>query len=255
MRHLALLALAGLAACAARPHLRDIDTTRLAVARELVERRAWPEAFAALQRYHAEAPPTAESLTLRGVALREQGLYDEARSDLERATRIDEGYASAHAALAILLDIQSRWEEAEPHHRRALAIEPRNPAYWNDLGFAAFSRGKTSDAVQAFRTALEIEPTFRRARTNLGFAYARSGDFTRAAQQFSLAEPPAEARNNLGVAYEAAGLLAPAFDAYLEAVRLDPRLSRARANLVNVARASGRALPPDVATEPASGGG
>ncbi len=249
---IALISLA-LTACAARPHVRPMDQARLAIARELVGRRSWPEALVALQRFHAEVPPTSESLTLRGIALREQRIPDEAEADLKKAIRLDEDNSTAHAALAILQDMQGRFDEADEHHKRALELVPRNARYWNDWGFARFSRGKNVQAIEAYRTALQIEPTFRRARTNLGFAYARSGDFTRAAQQFELAETPAAARNNLGVAYESAGLLAPAYDAYLAAVRLEPGFVRARSNLVNVARAVGRELPPDVA--PAGAGG
>lgn len=254
MRSLAIaLVLLAATGCAARQRLGKVDQARLAIARELVERRSWPEALVALHRFHADVPPTSESLTLRGIALREQQIPDEAEVDLKQAIRLDKRNAAAEAALAILLDVQGRFDEGARHHKRALELEPRNARHWNDWGFACFSRGKLVEAIEAFRTALQIEPTFRRARTNLGFAYARSGDFTRAAQQFELAEPPAAARNNLGVAYESAGLLAPAYDAYLAAVRLEPGFVRARSNLVNVARAVGRELPPEVAPVGAGG--
>lgn len=255
-RRTALVAAALLCACAgARTKPRPLDDARLAVARAMVEHRAWNDALRALERYHASARPTAESLTLRGLALRERGVPEEARADLERAVKLDGRHAPAHAALAVLHDMDGRYADGERHHRRALELAPRDASYWNDYGFALFARGRNDQALAALRKAVELEPTQRRARTNLGFAYARSGDFTRAAKQFELAEPPAQASNNLGVAYEAAGLLGPAYEAYLAAVRLDPGLARARENLVDVARALGRPLPPDVATAPVARGG
>ncbi|ACG74134.1 Tetratricopeptide TPR_2 repeat protein [Anaeromyxobacter sp. K] len=256
IRRAGLVALLALCACAgAGSRSRPLDEARLAVARAMVEHRAWNDALLALDRYHASAGPCAESLTLRGVALRERGVHEEARADFEHALRLDGRWAPAHAALAVLHDVDGAYDEGERHHRKALELAPRNASYWNDYGFALFARGRNDKALQALRKAVELEPTLRRARTNLGFAYARAGDFTRASQQFDLAEPPAEARNNLGVAYEAAGLLAPAYDAYLAAVRADPGLARARANLADVARSLGRALPADVATGPVAGGG
>ena len=49
----------------------------------------------------------------------------------------------------------------------------------------------------------------------------------------------AEAKNNLGFAYERRGDMANAYDLYVEAVRLDPKGERARSNLVHAAAGAG----------------
>ena len=54
----------------------------------------------------------------------------------------------------------------------------------------------------------------------------------------------AEAKNNLGFAYERRGDMANAYDLYLEAVRLDPSAERPRFNLVHAATVLGRPVPP-----------
>jgi tetratricopeptide (TPR) repeat protein len=63
---------------------------------------------------------------------------------------------------------------------------------------------------------------------------------------------PAEAKNNLGFAYQSAGNLPRAFDLYVEALRLDPGLTRARQNLREVAKQLERPVPPELASEPRS---
>ena len=55
----------------------------------------------------------------------------------------------------------------------------------------------------------------------------------------------AEAKNNLGFAYERRGDLANAYELYLEALRLDPKAHRARSNLVHAALVLGRQVPPE----------
>ena len=61
----------------------------------------------------------------------------------------------------------------------------------------------------------------------------------------------AEAKNNLGFAYERRGDMANAYDLYVEAVRLDPKAERARSNLVHAAVVLGRPVPPEAVPPPA----
>jgi Flp pilus assembly protein TadD len=67
-----------------------------------------------------------------------------------------------------------------------------------------------------------------------------------ASREFELGAPPAEAKNNLGFAYEKRGDLHNAFEQYLAAVRTDPECARARGNLNDLARRTGKQLPADL---------
>ena len=60
----------------------------------------------------------------------------------------------------------------------------------------------------------------------------------------------AQAKNNLGYAYQVASNFAQAFELYVEALRLQPGLTRARKNLEEVARRLGRPIPADLPPEP-----
>jgi Flp pilus assembly protein TadD len=219
---------------------------RKRLARELIDRQSWPGAFFYADQLHREAPRDADVLVLRATVYRERGLPAEAEADLQEALRIEPRLPEAHAALGILYDVTGRGDAAEPHHRRAVEAAPENAGYLNNLGFSLFLRHKHRDAIDVYQKAVRLAPAARRIRTNLGFAYAASGDLPRARREFEMGGTPAEAKNNLGFAYEQRGDLGNAYSLYIEAVRLDPRLNHARANLIYVARKLGKEVPDDL---------
>ena len=248
-----VLLLVAFAACAG-PRVKHSDTygARKEMAQEFVRRGDWPRAFALIAPLHQEDPKDPEVLALRGVIYREQKLATEAAADFAEALKLKPDDAFAHSSFAILLDRQRSGGEALEHHRRAAELEPTNARYLNNLAFSLFVNGKPRDAIPVFHEALRLDPTNSRIRNNLGFAYARARDFPRAAEQFAMAGGPAEAKNNLGYAYQAANNWAQAFDSYVEALRLQPGLTRARQNLQEVARRLGRPIPDDLPPEPSA---
>jgi Flp pilus assembly protein TadD len=225
---------------------------RSKLAHELVSRGDWARAFAMLDELHRENPEDVDVLVLRGIVFRERGLFSDAEADLKDAVRLAPESADAHAALGILYDVQMR-PEAEAEHRAATKLAPKNPAYLNNLGFSLFLRQHFKEAVTVYESAARLAPLSRRVRTNMGFACAALGDLRRAAREFQMGGTEAEAKNNLGFAYERRGDMANAYDLYIEAVRLDPKAARARSNLVHAAVVLGRPVPPE-AVAPASPG-
>jgi Flp pilus assembly protein TadD len=239
-----------LSACSLLQQKRsDTFVARKRLTLELIEKRDWTHAFYYADELHREAPDDAEVLVLRGTVYRERGLPAEAEADLDEAIKLSD-LPEAHAALGILFDMTGKGEQAEAHHQRAVTLGKNNPAYLNNLGFSLFLRHKYQEAITAYQRAVRMSPVNHRIRTNLGFALAASGDFPRAAKEFEMGGQPADARNNLGLAYERKGDLGNAYAMYIEALRLDPRCSPARANLVYVAKRLGKEIPQDVSKEP-----
>jgi Flp pilus assembly protein TadD len=225
---------------------------RSKLAHELVSRGDWARAFAMLDELHRDNPEDTEVLILRGIVFRERGLFSDAEADLKDAVRLAPESADAHAALGILYDVQMR-SEAEAEHRAAVKLAPKNPAYLNNLGFSLFLRQHFKEAITVYESAARLAPLSRRVRTNMGFACAALGDLRRAAREFQMGGTEAEAKNNLGFAYERRGDMANAYDLYVEAVRLDPKAEHARSNLVHAAVVLGRPVPPE-AVPPAAPG-
>jgi Flp pilus assembly protein TadD len=251
VRAATLVALGGLA-CASQQGALNPDTfeARKKLTRELVARADWSTAFAYADQLHRERPRDAETLVLRGTIYRERNLPREAEADLRAALEQDDRLAEAHAALGILYDVTLRAALAEKEHRAAVKLAPNSAGYLNNLGFSLFLRGKQKDAIKYYEQAARLEPTSRRVRTNLGFACAANGELTRAAHEFEMGGSAAEAKNNLGFAYERRGDMGHAYDLYVEAATLDPKSTHARSNLVHAARTLGRELPPALAAAP-----
>ncbi len=88
----------------------------------------------------------------------------------------------------------------------------------------------------------------------MGFAYAAIGDLPSAAREFTMGGTEAEAKNNLGFAYERRGDMSNAYDLYLQSVRIDPTADRARSNLVHAAVVLGRPVPPEATAAPKPAG-
>jgi len=237
---------AGCAASKASQRSEAGYAARSKMAHELVARGDWAQAFALLDDMHRERPDDAETLTLRGIVFRERGLFPDAEGDLKAALKIAPESAEAHAALGILYDIQTR-PDAEAEHRAAVRLAPNSAAYLNNLGFSLYLRQQFKEAIKVYDSAARLAPMSRRVRTNLGFACAATGDLRRAAREFQMGGTEAEAKNNLGFAYERRGDMANAYELYVEALRLDPSIERARSNLVHAALVLGRPVPPEAA--------
>jgi Flp pilus assembly protein TadD len=246
-RAVAILAALALGCASQKP---GIASAQRAMARELVARGDWARAFEAIDPVCRAHPRDAEALALRGVIYREQGLAREARADLEEATRLAPEDPAAHSALAVLYDTTGERERALEHHEQASKLQPGNPSYLNNLGFALFVRGRAREAIPVLREALRAAPADSRIRNNLGFCHAALGDLVAAAEEFERGGSPAQARNNLGYAYERRGNAGQAFDLYVEALRMDPRSRIARENLARVARQLKREPPADLAAPP-----
>ena len=238
------LGLAGLAGCAHRQQapVNAAHETRRQIARELVAQGQWEPAFAYVDALLREQADDADVLVLRATIYRERNLLSEADADLREATRLAPHLASARAGLGIVADLRRQPQEAEENLRLAVKLDARNPAYLNNLGFSLFLHGKIKEAIANYEQAARLAPTSQRTRTNLGFAYAARGDMQRAAREFDMGGTPVEAKVNLGFAYERRGDMANAYALYAEAARMDPRSTRARANLAHAAEVTGQPL-------------
>ena len=246
---LAILACQLGAGCATTTNVQPTSETgyaaRHSLARELVSRGDWGRAFAMLDDLHRERPKDTDVLTMRGIVYRERGLFNDAEADLKEVLNLAPESADAHAALGILYDVQMR-SEAEAEHRVAVKLAPNNPAFLNNLGFSLYLRHRFKEAVKSYESAARLAPLSRRCGPTWA-SRAPPWAIRRAAREFQMGGSEAEAKNNLGFAYERRGDMANAFDLYLEAVRLNPKGERARSNLVHAALVLGRPVPAEAA--------
>ena len=98
--------------------------------------------------------------TQLGFDYMRKGMNDLALEKLNRALEQNPRNADAHSALALLYTRTGDAPAAERHYRRALALEPNNPAIQNSFGAWLCSSGKAEESIQYFLQAAQ-NPRYR----------------------------------------------------------------------------------------------
>lgn len=197
---------------------------RAELAELYVEKGALQAAVPLLQRILAEHPDDLRSRVLYGTVLRDLGLYPQAERELRYALEQDDDRADAHAALAILLDLTGRHDEALPSHQRAAKLAPGDASYQNNLGFSLLTAGDAEGAIAPLELALALDPALPQSYANLGFAYGRAGRLDDAERTFRAGLGEAAALYDLALIHDERGELARADELRAEAYAIDPDL-------------------------------
>jgi Flp pilus assembly protein TadD len=90
--------------------------------------------------------------------LKAEGKLDEAVAKLHEAVALDEGYALAHSALAVVLQRLDRHAEAIEHARRVAELEPNDPFSFTALSVTyqrAFAGTQNMGYIRLAEEAME----------------------------------------------------------------------------------------------------
>jgi Flp pilus assembly protein TadD len=211
---------------------RQGESLRLELAELYVHKNARQAAVPLLQRILAERPLDVRARVLYGSVLRDLNLFPQAEAELRRALVIEQRRPDAHAAIAILLDLTGRHDEAMKHHTYAVKLAPGSAEFRNNLGFSLLAAGKPSDAIGPLEVALALDPALSHAYANLGFAYGRVGRLEEAERTFRAGLGEAAALIDMALVYEERGEADKASElrerAYLIAPDLRPLTSELR---------------------------
>jgi tetratricopeptide (TPR) repeat protein len=75
---------------------------------------------------------------------------------------------------------QGRLEQAIAEYRKALQLNPNDPAFYYSLGNVLRETEHLDEAIAAYHKAIELDPNCANAYCNLGFALQRRGQFAEA---------------------------------------------------------------------------
>jgi len=132
----------------------DAAVAQLQLGSALARQQKWIEASVHLESGLEALPGNLEARQDLGVALFSQGKVSEAVPQLEAAL---EGAADArtHYYLALALHTQGRFQDALPHYREAVRLDPLTPDYLNDLAWilATCREPEVRDGKEAVRLA------------------------------------------------------------------------------------------------------
>lgn len=115
-----------------------------------------------------------------GIALRNQGRFDEACQAFRQATELKTAYGEAMDALAHAHIALYDWPAAARVLQDIVAIWPRNAQVHNNLGTVYQAMGRIGDAIDSYEAALRINPRLSGTLNSLGNAYLGRGDLERA---------------------------------------------------------------------------
>ena len=103
-------------------------------------------------------PQASSSVDLKAAKDFQEGRVADAESALEAELRAHPQDLSALSLMAVILDSQRKYSEAEEFYRRALQIAPRSTALLNNLGNHYLATGNPKKAEESFRRVVAIDP-------------------------------------------------------------------------------------------------
>jgi type IV pilus assembly protein PilF len=125
-----------------------------------------------------------------GINAQNAGDVRSALKEFEQSLQLDDNFAEAHNAIAVLLHLSfDRKDEAETHYKRAIEIRPTFSEAKVNLGNLYLDEGRLDQAIALYNQALNdmLYPTPYIAETNLGWAYFKKGDSARALEHLRAA--------------------------------------------------------------------
>lgn len=123
--------------------------------------RAEKEFADALDFYRAAMAKKPESAVLynkRGICELLEQRYRNARSDFERALRIDHRYAPAYNNLGVTEYATRKYGSAIKQYEKAISLEPSGASYYSNLGAAYFAKKSWEKATKAYSEAVNLDP-------------------------------------------------------------------------------------------------
>jgi Flp pilus assembly protein TadD len=197
----------------------------------LIRAKAYDNALPMLQRALKRTPKDPRLHYLRGVILRDRGIYPQAHEAFSLSLSLAPKLAATHSALGILYDLQGKQTEGLKAHERAVELNPQSARFFNNLGFSHYLAGRWEKAEIAYRQGLKVDPGANRLFLNLGFALAAQGKDEEALRTFRQSLDTAGALNNLALAQQLRGDTDAARRMFKQALAENPSLPQALANL------------------------
>lgn len=179
-------------------------------------------------------------LVLVLITKRQVAYWHDQKSLFGHALAVTPDNPIAHDALGMALLEEGHFDEALWHIQEAVRVLPYSTPYFH-LGICYARRGSMPEAIRSYRMSIALQPDHREARNNLGVALAATGALDEAIEELrvSIRLKPDEVmpHYNLGVFLERRGLRPQAAEQFREVLRLDPADLEARANLERLAGA------------------
>jgi tetratricopeptide (TPR) repeat protein len=187
----------------------------------------------------APTPPPLEdparAYNVKGIALAQEGKYEEAITSFREAVRLRPGYADALNNLGNVLYFQKKLDEAIACYEEVLRVAPEHAGACSNLGEVVRQQGRLGDAVTYCERAVRLRPDFAQGRVHLGLALSANERFEEAVvhleEAVRLQPDLPDAHHGLGFALLQLRRVEEAVASLQTALRLKPELADAHSNL------------------------
>jgi len=186
----------------------------------------------------AKRPANARAHHNLGLAVQNLGRFEEAERHLRRAIALAPGSPEPLYNLGLVLTRLERPAEAIALYEAALKLGPDHAATHNNLANLLLATGRPDEAGRHYAEAVRLQPGSAGMRNSYGGwlidAQRPAEALAQLEEAIRLDPGMAELRFNAGNACAALGRLPAAADHYREAIRLQPDHAEARNNLGNI---------------------
>jgi len=178
----------------------------------------------------------------KGKIYREDGQYDLAVREFQKAIDKNPAYYSAYLEIAFSYQDSNKLYKAEEMYKKAMSLRP---GYWKGyafLGYFYHRTGRLNEAEEMYLKAVELNPIDITSFNALISIYNRKGDNIRAHLMFKRSvgvKPNSAAYSNMGNNLFYQGRYSDAREMYEEAIRLGRKDRRIWGNLADSYRYSG----------------
>ncbi len=156
----------------------------------------------------------------------QEGKYDEAAAEFQKAIELDPENANAHRNMGSVYSRQDKLEEAVAAYEKAIEIDPDYGEAYGEMAGALADLDRIPEAVAAGEKGVELAPDYAVGHYNLALAYRLQGELEKAIAEYEEAikldpNDPLP-HTGLGAVYKDQGRLDEAIAELQKAIGLDP---------------------------------
>jgi Tfp pilus assembly protein PilF len=170
-----------------------------------------------------------------GIALYDQGKFDDAVESYQKAATLEPDFADAHYNLGNAFKQTGELKKAVESYKTSLAINPIDAEVLYNYGKALKDKGEIDAAIDCYKQAIKIKPDYADAYYNMGNTLEDKGELDAAIDSYKQAikiKPDyVDAYNNMGNALKDKGELNAAIVSYKQAIKIKPDYADAYNNL------------------------
>ena len=162
----------------------------------------------------------------RGLVFYNEGLYERAISDYDKALGLNQKYIEAYISRGLAYMAQDKFDPALSDYNKALELDPYNENAYIARGNAYQNKGLYDQAISDYNRAIEINHSSEGAYINRGTSYSNKGDYDQAISDYNRAieinHNSEDAYINRGNSYNRKGNSEQAILSYNSAITINP---------------------------------